>query len=419
MTDYHTKNTVHPNYDESKQMKVACWKGKKTIEVELHPRPMVTDPNDAILRVTSTCICGSDLHLYLGAMPGMSKGDIMGHEFMGVIDSVGANVTNYKVGDRVVASFDIACGDCSYCKKGLYTSCDYTNPSKAQEFLYGHRTAGLHGYSSMTGAYDGGQAEYARVPFADVNLLKVPEGMDDNKVIFLSDILPTAWHATEMGEVGKGDVVAIWGAGPVGILAAQCAQARGADRVILIDQIPFRLKFAQEKLPGVEVINYKEKNTLKALQEMVPNGPDVSIEAVGFHYCKSWLHSIETTLMLETDPADMLNEMINATRKGGRISIVGVYSGFVNHFNIGALMEKSLTMRGGQCPVQKYWKYLLKAIESGKLDPTIVITHELPLDAAPEAYKTFNEKTDGCVKVILKPTLNPTVNPVNPTTVTA
>ncbi|KAJ9512844.1 hypothetical protein QJQ45_029180, partial [Haematococcus lacustris] len=321
-------------HEELPPMKAVCWYGKRDVRVVDRPRPAITD----------------------------SKGDILGHEFMGVVDEVGPDVKNHKKGDRVVVCFDIACGSCAYCHKGLHSSCSTTNPSGDQEALYGLKSGGFFGYSHLTGGYEGGQAEYVRVPMADVNCLAVPEGMPDEKVILLSDILGTAWHANEMGEVGPGKNVAIWGAGPVGILAAHCAFERGAGRVILIDKEVYRLEYAAKKVPGVETLDYSKKKVDAELRAMFGDlqGPDVCIEAVGFHYAKTMLHMIEQKLMLETDPADVLNELIRCCRKGGVISIVGVYAGFTNHFNIGAFMEKALTMRGGQTPVQKYWHLLLK-----------------------------------------------------------
>eukprot|EP00879_Flechtneria_rotunda_P000578 GHRR01000686.1.p1 GENE.GHRR01000686.1~~GHRR01000686.1.p1 ORF type:complete len:446 (+),score=129.49 GHRR01000686.1:589-1926(+) len=394
---------THPDL----KMKAVQWMSKKNMKVHHVPKPMVTDPTDVLLRVTNTAICGSDLHLYLHSMPSMKSGDILGHEFMGIVEEVGDQVQKFKRGDRVLVAFDIACGACYFCNAGYHSSCDTTNPSKVQELMYGQATSGIYGYAHLTGGYQGGQAEYVRVPLADSNCLKVPEGLDDLDVLFLTDILPTAWHATEMGEVGPGDVVAIWGAGPVGILTAHCAQHRGAKRVILIDEVPYRLEHAQKKLPGVEVINFKEKDTFKAVQELCANepgrAPDVVIEAAGFHYTKSILHTVEQTLQLENDSADILNEMITSVRKGGRISIVGVYAGYVNHLNIGAFMEKQLTMRGGQTPVQRYWPHLLPKVQSGELKPSLVITHVLPLEDAPKGYELFNDKKDGCIKVVLQP----------------
>ncbi|EIE21552.1 GroES-like protein [Coccomyxa subellipsoidea C-169] len=370
------------------------------------PKPKITNPGDAIIKVTSSAICGSDLHLYLNVIPGMEKNAVMGHEFMGIVESVGSDVKNIKPGDRVVSSFEMGCGQCFYCKRQIYSGCDCTNFSEVETKLYGHHTAGFHGYGTLTGGHPGGQAQFAHVLFADVNLLKVPSHLSDSKVLLLSDILPTAWHANELGGVGKGDRVAIWGAGPVGILAAHCAFFRGAERVVIIDEVADRLRFAKEKVPKVETLNFKEKKVPEALKEMMgPYAPDVSIEAVGIHYCKSWVHKFEMATMLETDPSETLNEIIFCTRKGGRIGVVGAYAGFTNHYNIGAFMEKGLTMAAGQTPVQKYWKDLLRWIEEGKLTPDMVITHELPLSKGPEAYKTFNDKTGGCVKVVLKPWL--------------
>ncbi|KAK9798563.1 hypothetical protein WJX73_007560 [Symbiochloris irregularis] len=388
---------------EGKEMLAATWTGKKSVTVVKVPVPRITDPHDVIIKVTATAICGSDLHLYHGVMPGMQKGDQLGHEFMGIVEEVGPAVKTLKRGDRVVEAFDIACGSCSFCSEKLFSECDTTNPSADMEQMYGDRIAAFHGYSHLTGGVSGGQSEYARCHHGDVNLLKVPDSLTDMQVVLLSDILPTAWHATEMGEVRKGDVVAIWGAGPVGILAAMCSRHRGAARIILIDTVPHRLDFALSKLPYLEVIDASKHDVYTRLRELVKEGPHVSIEAVGFHYTKSLVSKVEMMVGLQTDPPDMLNEMIVSTRKGGRISIVGAYAGFTNHFHIGAFMEKNLGMRGGQTPVQKYWHYLLSCIEKGELDPSQVITHTLPLSQAAEGYKMFDNKEEGCIKVVLLP----------------
>ncbi|MEW5298738.1 MAG: hypothetical protein WDW36_001824 [Sanguina aurantia] len=385
-------------------MLAVTWQGKRSIAVESRPRPHVTDPSDVVLRVTATAICGSDLHLYLGFMTGMQKGHILGHEFMGVIEEVGSGVKKHSVGERVVVCFDIACGSCYYCKHSMFTACDTTNSSKAQSALYGDCSAGFFGYSNMTGGYEGGQAEYVRVPFADMNCLTVPKGMPDLKVLLLSDILPTAWHGNECAEVAAGDNVAIWGAGPVGILAAHCAQARGAKQVILIDGEEYRLQFAKSKLPGIHTINYHKENVKQTLGKLLPLGaPDACIEAVGMHYTKSTLQAAELAVGLATDSADMLNEIFNCCRKGGRVGVIGAYAAYTNHLNIGAFMEKGLNMRAGQTPVQRYWHTLLEMVQKGRLDPTMVITHVKPLEDAAEMYKTFNAKADGCVKVVLIP----------------
>jgi len=391
--------------EDAPPMKAVAWLGKHKVSVVERKRPAITDPEDVVLKVTSTCICGSDLHLYEGYMVGMQKGDILGHEFMGIVEEVGPKVTSVQKGDRVVVCFDIGCGCCSYCSKTLFSSCASTNPSADQEAMYGHRSGGFFGYSHMTGGYEGGQAEYVRVPFANLNTLKVPEGMPDEKVVLLSDILPTAWHGCEMGDVGPGRNVAIWGAGPVGILAAMCAFNRGAARVVIIDKVPYRLERAKEAVKGVEVIDYSKEKVDERLREMFPEfqGPDTCIECAGFHYAKTMIHTVEQKLGLETDPADILNEMIRCGRKGACISIVGVYAGYTNHFNIGSFMEKAQTMRGGQTPVQRYWHMLLDKVQKGELDPTAVITHIMPLEQASHAYEIFNQKTDNCVKVVLKP----------------
>ena len=390
-------------------MKAVTWQGARDIQVVEVDRPAIAHPQDVILRVTSTAICGSDLHLYTGSFPraSMSKGDILGHEFMGVIHEMGEQVKGFKKGDRVVACFDIACGTCNCCQKGLFTLCDSVNDSAAQEAMYGDKTGAYFGYSHLTGGWAGGQADYVRVPFAEMNLLKVGSeaAHPDLEVLLLSDVLSTAWHACEMGEVDKGDTVAIWGAGPVGILTAQCAQHRGASKVILIDQEAYRLEFAERRLDprSLTVLNARQhkNNISQAVREIFPHGPDVCIEAVGFHYASTWLHKAEMAVGLETDPADVMNEIFTTVRKGGRISVVGVYLGYMNHFNFGCFMEKGLTMKAGQTPVQRYWKTLLQKIEKKELDPRIVITHEMSLDSAARAFKIFNDKEDGCVKVVL------------------
>ncbi|EFJ47484.1 hypothetical protein VOLCADRAFT_101983 [Volvox carteri f. nagariensis] len=373
-------------------MRAVCWEGPRSVVVEERPRPLITDPHDAVLRISSTAICGSDLHLYLGSAPGMQKGDILGHEFMGIVEAVGPEVRNVRPGDRVVACFDIACGSCRSCQRGAFSGCDVTNPSKDQEMLYGARTAGLFGYAHVTGGFEGGQADYVRVPFADNNLLHVPTDLTDDQVLFLSDIMSTAWFASELGEVGPGKTVAIWGAGPVGILAAHSCQVRGADKTILIDAQQYRLDHAVSKIPDLITINFGKEKVKEALERIVPGGPDVCVEAVGFHYCKSIAHAAMVKTMMETDTADILNELIYCCRKGGTIACVGVYVGLTNGFNIGAFMEKGLTLKAGQTPVQKYWHQLLDMVKTGKLDPTMVITHELPIEDAPHAYKMFNDK---------------------------
>ncbi|KAG0554785.1 hypothetical protein KC19_12G118700 [Ceratodon purpureus] len=390
-------------------MRAVEFHAKKDMRVFNRPMVKLTDPGDVVLKVTTTCICGSDLHMYDGYMPGMKSGDVVGHEFMGIIEDIGPDVKKFKKGDRVVAAALIACFNCWACKEESYSLCESTNPSKEMGVMYGDRTAGLYGYSHLTGGYQGGQAEYVRVPLADNNVIKVPEGLSDEKVIFLSDILPTGWHANELARVGEGDNVAIWGAGPIGMMAANCALVRGANRVVLIDTLQYRLDFIKEKLPKVETINRKDKKVYTELRNLFPHGPDVAIEAAGFHYVQNPVHKVEVALGMETDTSEIINELIYSVRKGGRIGIVGDYIGYSNHFNLGAFMEKGLTMAGGQLYAQKYWPILMPKIESGEIDPTFVITHTLPLSEAPKAYQIFDDKVDGCIKVLLKPEMDPGV----------
>lgn len=384
--------------------KVLQWMGSESVKVVEVPRPIITDPRDAIVRITTTTICGSDLHLYHNAMGrGMEKGDILGHEFMGLVEDVGSEVTNLKIGDRVVVAAVIADGTCDFCKRGQFSLCETTNPSKEMEDLYGHRTAGLFGYSHLTGGYPGGQAEFARVPFADVNCLKIPPSLTDEQALFLSDIVCTAWHGCELGEVSEGKTVAVWGCGPVGLLTLMWAKFRGAARIIAIDCIPYRLEVARSKL-GAEVINFAEENPLRVLRDIAPGGPDVCIDCAGFRFPKSLAHKFMRALHIETDTPEVVSECIIACKKGGHIALIGDYFGTANNFPIGAMMEKSITVRGGQVFVQKYWTKLLEYIERGDVDPRFVITHTMPLEKAEEAYRMFDSKEDNSIKILLKPT---------------
>jgi threonine dehydrogenase-like Zn-dependent dehydrogenase len=387
-------------------MKATVWTGKNSVEVQDVPDPKIIDPRDAIIDITSAAICGSDLHLLHGFVPTMQKGDIMGHEFMGRVVEVGPEVRNLQVGDRVVVPFPIACGSCWSCKNGFYSVCENTNPNSwMAEKFFGHTTAGVYGYSHLTGGYPGGQAEYARVPFADVNPLKVPDDLTDDQVLFLGDILPTGYMGAEMCDIQPGDVVAVWGAGPVGQFAMLSAKLLGAERVIGIDRYDYRLALAREHL-GVETIDYEQQDVLETLREMTGGrGPDKAIDAVGME-----AHSprpdyaydrAKQMLKLETDRPFALREAIMAVRSGGTVSVIGVYGGFVDKFPMGAVMNRSLTIRAGQCHVQRYMQPLLERIQNGEFDPSFVITHRLPLSEAPRGYEMFRNKLDNCEKVVL------------------
>jgi threonine dehydrogenase-like Zn-dependent dehydrogenase len=389
-------------------MKATCWMGKRQISVENVPDPQILNPRDAIVRITSTAICGSDLHLYNGFVPTMQKGDILGHEFMGEVIELGSAVHNLRVGDRVVVPFPIACGNCWSCQQELYSVCENSNPNAHMaEKLWGHSPAGIFGYSHLTGGYAGGQAQYARVPFADVGPLKVPDSLTDEQVLFLSDILPTGYMAAEQCGDLSGKVVAIWGCGPVGQFAIQSAYMLGAERVIAIDRFPYRLQMARDKA-GAETINYEEVSVLEALKEMTGGrGPDACIDAVGMEAHGQGLQyaydRAKQAAMIETDRPIVLREALLACRTGGTVSIAGVYGGFVDKIPFGALVNKSLTIKTGQTHVHRYMRPLLARIEKGDIDPTFIITHRMRLDEAPQAYDTFVKKADECMKVILKP----------------
>jgi threonine dehydrogenase-like Zn-dependent dehydrogenase len=390
-------------------MRANCWMGKTDLEVREVPDPKILNDRDAIVRITSTAICGSDLHLYNGFIPTMRKGDILGHEFMGEVVEIGPEVHNLNVGDRVVVPFPIACGACNNCGDELYSVCENSNPNAAlAEKLMGHSPAGLFGYSHMLGGYPGGQAEYARVPFADVGPLVIEDDLPDEQVLFLSDIFPTGYMGAEMADIHPGDVVAVWGAGPVGMFAMASARLLGAERVIAIDRFPYRLQRAAEHL-GAEPVNYEETDVADALQWMTAGrGPDRCIDAVGLeaHQANRALHAYDRTKQvarLETDRPHALREAILSCRNGGTVSVIGAYGGFVDKFPMGSVMNRSLTIRSGQCHVQRYMRPLLDRIRNGEIDPSFVISHRLPLDDAPDGYKMFRDKEDNCTKIVLRP----------------
>jgi len=382
--------------------------GSRNIEVERVPDPKLLNASDAIVKITSTAICGSDLHLYNGFIPTMKRGDVMGHEFMGEVVEVGKSVQNLRVGDRVVVPFPIACGHCSQCDREMYSLCENSNPNAwMAEKLWGYSPCGIFGYSHMLGGYAGGQAEYARVPFADVNPLKVPEELDDEQVLFLSDIFPTGYMAAEACGIQPGDTIAVFGCGPVGQFAIKSAYMLGAERVIAIDRFPYRLRMARER-GGAETINYEECDIFEALEEMTGGrGPDHCIDAVGLEGHAPGIHGaydkMKTVMMLETDRPVALRQAILACRSGGTVSVAGVYGGFIDKFPMGAIVNRSLTIKSGQTHVQRYMRPLLRRIQNGEIDPSFVITHRVNLSDAPGAYKMFAQKQDDCMKVVMRP----------------
>jgi threonine dehydrogenase-like Zn-dependent dehydrogenase len=383
------------------------WRGKHDVRVETVPDPRIIDSGDVIVRVTSTAICGSDLHLYNGFIPTMEKGDILGHEFMGEVVEVGPGVRKLRVGDRVVVPFPIACGQCAMCTEELFSLCENTNPNAVMaKKLWGHSPCGIFGYSHLVGGYSGGQAEYVRVPFADVGPIKVPDNLSDEKALFLSDILPTGYMGAEMCGIERGDVIAVWGAGPVGQFAIASARLLGAERVVAIDRFPSRLALAKNRAGATDVINYEEANVLEALEELTAGrGPDACIDAVGTEAhggpAVYGYDRVKQALMLESDRAIALRQAIRACRNAGTVSVIGVYGGFVDKFPMGAVMNRGLTIKAGQCHVHKYMPRLLEHIERGDLDPSFVITHRMSLENAPAAYELFLSKRDGCEKVVL------------------
>lgn len=389
-------------------MKATLWMGKKNIQVRQVPDPQILNARDAIVRITSTAICGSDLHLYNGFMPTMEKGDVLGHEFMGEVVELGSAVKNLKLGDRVVVPFPIACGRCVACEKSMFSLCENSNPNAVlAEKLWGHSPCGIFGYSHLLGGYAGGQAEYARVPFADVGPLKVPEDLTDEQVLFLSDIFPTGYMGAEMCNIQRGDVIAVWGAGPVGQFAIASALMLGAERVIAIDRFPYRLRMATERAGATDAINYDEVDVYEALLEMTGGrGPDSCIDAVGLeghsHGAMYAYDRAKQAMMLETDRPVALREAIRCCANGGTVSVVGVYGGFLDKFPMGAIVNRSLTLKSGQCHVHRYMRPLLERIQRGEIDPSFVITHRLPLEEAALGYEMFLKKQDGCEKVVLK-----------------
>ncbi len=389
-------------------MKALCWYGREDVWVENVPDPHIINPRDAIIKITATAICGSDLHLYDGYIPTLEQGDILGHEFMGEVVEIGPKVHNLKPGDRVVVPFTIACGHCFFCENNLWSLCDNSNPNAwLAEQLMGYSPSGLFGYTHMMGGYAGGQAQYARVPFADLGPIKVPDHLSDEQVLFLSDIFPTGYMAAENCNIHGGDVVVVWGCGPVGQFAIRSAMMLGAARVIAIDTVPERLEMARQG--GAETVDYREHDDMVAtLRDLTAGmGPDSCIDAVGMeadgHTLGAWYDFVKQKMRLELDRPNVLRQVLLACRKGGTVSVPGVYAGFLDSIPFGAAMNKGLTIRTGQTHMMKYMKPLLERIERGEIDPSCVISHRLRLDDAPLGYKIFRDKEDHCTKVVLKP----------------
>jgi threonine dehydrogenase-like Zn-dependent dehydrogenase len=389
-------------------MRALTYHGKHDVRVDTHPDPEIVNPRDAIIEITSTAICGSDLHLFDGVIPGVLKGDILGHEFMGRVVEVGPKST-LKVGQRVTVPFTISCGACFHCRNEEFSHCDNSNPAEKQdmsETLYGHPMSGLFGYSHMTGGYPGGQAEFVRVPFSDVGPLVIPDHLEDEKVLFLTDILSTGWMAADQATVEQGDTIVVWGAGPVGLFAAQSARVMGADQVIVIDHYPHRLELARRL--GCLVIDFNQTNIQEALMEMTGGqGPDAVIDAVGMESHgfgnANFPDTVKQKIGIGADRIGALRQAIFAVRKGGRVSIPGVYGGVADKFPTGAMMEKGLTLRMGQTHVQRYHKELLRRIEEGEIDTTFLISHTMSLEDAPTGYKNFAYNQNEWTKVVLKP----------------
>jgi len=408
------QDITNPARDRSKyadpsgeMMKALLWMGKNTVKVQDVPKPRVVEDRDIILKVTGSTVCGSDLHLLHGSVIEMEKGDILGHEFCGVIESTGPAITKFKKGDRVVASFQIACGDCSYCKKKQSSQCEKTNSNTIENGMYGGRTAGIFGYSHFTGGFAGGQAEYVRVPYGDVNLLKLPDNVPDEKGLYLSDVLATSWHCVVDTGVKPGSTVAIWGAGPIGQMCADYSFLNGASRVIVID-CNWRLTYIKSRIPKVETIDFSQlprgESVTSQLKKMCGGqGPDIALECVAGEYPKGWAHYFEILTGLETDSSEIINEMITSVKSFGSCGITGVYVGFTNHFNIGSLMQRGIRLIGnGQAPVHLYWEKLLEMVQKGEIDPLKMVSHRVKLEELEEVYAKFDGKEDEMQKVFVE-----------------
>ncbi|KAI8952610.1 GroES-like protein [Xylaria longipes] len=413
--------TTYSDRDDGETMKALCWVGKNSVQVLDVPRPKLREPSDVILKVTGSTVCGSDLHLLHGTVVQLNKGDILGHEFCGIVDEVGSAVKKVQKGRRYVASFQIACGECFFCKQKLSSQCEKTNANTTQRAMYGGHTAGMFGYSHFTGGFAGGQAEYVRVPLGDVNLLEIPDSVPDEKALYLSDVLATSYNAVHDTAVYPGDQVAIFGAGPIGQMAGIFAIKAGATKIIFVDTEP-RLSFVQERWPmehigNLELVDFKKlsfgvtnkETVVSKLKELCGGrGPDAAIECVAGEYAKGWMHWLEMMLGAETDTSEIINEMIEGVRSFGRCGITGVYVGYTNHFNIGSLMERGVRLIGnGQAPVHKYWEELLHQIQKGDLDPLQMLSHRVRMEDLDKVYYKFEKKEDGMQKVFVETKFSP------------
>ncbi|KAG0750485.1 hypothetical protein G6F57_001482 [Rhizopus arrhizus] len=396
---------------------LACvWVGKDNLEMRTVPKPEITDDEDVILKITGSTVCGSDLHLYHGELMQMKEGEILGHECIGIVEKVGSKVTAVKPGDRVVAAFNIACGKCKYCSQKMFTSCEAANNSSVMDKLYGHRISGVIGYSHFLGGFSGAQAEYCRILYGNTNLVKIPDNVPDEKALYLSDIVPTSYHAVWQAEVKEGETIGVWGLGPIGLNVCQWLRnVFKAKRIIAVDNVPERLELAKVRW-GVEIINFdKESDVAEKILELVPDGLDRSIDCAGFRYTKGLLHKIERAVGLETDTSEVINETIRATRKFGVVALIADYAAYANHVLIGGIMEKGIQLIGcGQAPIQRHWSKCLEHIQNGEFDPTVILTHRFPLEQTVEAYRRFDLKESAIMKVFLETRFSGPVMPGTP-----
>ncbi|KAJ3381065.1 hypothetical protein HDU92_005595 [Lobulomyces angularis] len=400
-----SEGSATPLRSDTENMRAVTWQGKRKMSVEYVPKPLITHDEDVVVKITACTICsGSDGHIFAGEIPTMDKGFTVGHEGMGIVVAKGNKVTKLDIGNRCVISFSIACGKCEHCLKKQFTGCETTNDSKLADDFYGHAPAALFGYSRLLGNVAGSQAEFVRVPFGDVNCYKVPDDVPDEKALFLSDVLCTSLHAAELGEVSEGDTVCIWGLGPIGLCTARWCQIKGAKRIIGIDMVPERISLAREKL-GIEVFDrtgLTSQQLCDKLLEMEPKGFDCCVEAVGFRFAMSKTHKVSRALGMETDTPELIDECLTCLKPYGKVSIIGDYAGYANMFPVGKIMFKHATLRSGQCPCQKYFKYVMEKVQDGTFDPTFMVSHNISLEDIPAAYEKLHKKEDGFVKVFVK-----------------